>query len=55
MQEIKVMKCLGHENTVRFFTAFHDKSVSYLVLEICGGGGTNTFKFFSMLRWALDC
>jgi serine/threonine protein kinase len=36
---LQVMKDLGHENMVRYYTAFHEKSVSYLALEFVGGGG----------------
>ena len=40
------MKDLGHENMVRFYTAFHEKSVSYLALEFVGGGGIPVFLSF---------
>ena len=36
------MKDLGHENIVKFYTVFHEKSASYLALEFIGGGGQNS-------------
>jgi serine/threonine protein kinase len=39
---LQVMKALGHENIVKFYTVFHEKSASYLALEFIGGGGLNS-------------
>ena len=40
---LQVMKDLGHENIVRFYTVFHEKTASYLALEFIGGGGQNFY------------